>query len=83
MKFQEITGQQNSGERRKQEKPLSLNSFNTEIMFFCVSILPFTRKINIATAQILMYFLNRSFSWIKNQGLQDWLSITTEAEGNN
>lgn len=38
MKFQEITEKENSGEKKKTRKPLSLDSTETEITFFCVSV---------------------------------------------
>lgn len=40
MKFQEITGKQNSG-KKKTRKPLSLDETEAEIMFFCVSVFTF------------------------------------------
>lgn len=72
-----------TGERRKQESPEASIQLKLKLCFSVFQFLPFTRKINITTAQILKCFLNGSFSQIKNQGLQDWLSITAEAEGNN
>lgn len=40
MKFQEITEKENSGEKETRE-PLNLDSIETEITFFCVSIFVF------------------------------------------
>lgn len=38
MKFQEITEKENSGGKKKTRKPLNLDSIESEITFFCVSI---------------------------------------------
>lgn len=45
MKFQEITEKENSGgKKKKTRRPLSLDSVETEIAFFCVSIFVYYYK---------------------------------------